>query len=144
MVDILDLYPERITPEPNTGCWLWESNSSRYPGIRVEGVYWNVHRLSWSLSNGEIPTNMNVCHSCDVVICVNPSHLFLGSQSENIADCVKKGRHARGEKISNKLTENMVLQIREATTPYTQIAADFGISPAMVCLIKKRVNWTHV
>jgi hypothetical protein len=79
-------------------CWLWTGGGvgwNGYARVKVEGKRIFVHRFSWSLANGPIPTGKVICHRCDVPLCVNPEHLFIGTQSDNIRDCVAKGRHPR-------------------------------------------------
>lgn len=77
------------------GCWLWTgavSGGGGYGNIRFEGKQTTPHRVSWILSFGEIPDGLMVCHSCDVRICINPNHLFLGTGSDNKQDEITKGR----------------------------------------------------
>ena len=79
---------------PWSGCWVWTRcvNSTGYGSIGVDGKMVNVHRFSWRLHFGEIPKGQYVLHKCDVRACVNPQHLFLGSQLQNIRDGQGKGR----------------------------------------------------
>ena len=91
---------DRLCPEPNSGCWLWEgsvtSTNGGKPGYgdfrRGGGVHLYVHRYMYEKYRGPIPPGMQVLHKCDVSICGNPSHLFLGTNQDNIQDSVAKGR----------------------------------------------------
>ena len=75
-------------------CWLWNGalTSSGYGSIGINGKRISAHRFSYETFIGEIPEGMFVCHSCDVKICVNPEHLWVGTQYENMSDMWKKGR----------------------------------------------------
>jgi hypothetical protein len=92
-MDIASLW-EHSTFEPNTGCWIslhpWSVIGLPYARYGHRGL--QVHRLSWQLHYGPIPHGMTVLHKCDVAPCWNPQHLFLGNQSENMKDAVRKGR----------------------------------------------------
>jgi hypothetical protein len=82
-------------PEPNSGCWLWERacQSRGYGQVTVDGKVVLAHRASFEAFNDvSLDRHQKVCHGCDNPICVNPEHLFVGTQSDNMQDCVKKGR----------------------------------------------------
>lgn len=79
-----------------TDCWLWHGPrlNSGY-GVFYGPKGWDsipAHRVAWILTNGDIHPGLHVCHTCDVRLCVNPSHLFLGTSRDNIHDMIRKGR----------------------------------------------------
>lgn len=75
-------------------CLIWQGNLnySGYGKCSVAGQRWRVHRLSYTLTNGDIPEGMHVLHTCDRRSCGEPSHLFLGTQPDNLRDMREKGR----------------------------------------------------
>ncbi len=77
----------------NDGCFEWIGNRTNdYAKITFNKKTWYGHRLVWTLSNGEIPKGIKVLHKCDNPPCINPDHLFLGTQLENMLDKISKGR----------------------------------------------------
>lgn len=87
---------DRTIPVTESGCWLWTGHLSDwgYGTLHVgNGKEVKAHRLAWELAYGPIPPKMHVCHRCDVTSCVNPAHLFLGTNADNMRDCLAKGRH---------------------------------------------------
>lgn len=76
-------------------CWEWDAskNNHGYGLVVINYKIQTAHRFSYRLFKGEISDGLLVCHTCDNPSCVNPDHLFEGSMSDNIIDCVKKGRH---------------------------------------------------
>lgn len=91
------LWHDRVIPEPNSGCLLWEGacSTAGYGVIGRDSKLFLLHRVVWEETNGPIPNGMHVCHRCDVPGCVNIDHLFLGTPRDNALDMVAKGR-ARG------------------------------------------------
>lgn len=89
-------FDRKWTPEPNTGCWLWKHGTHKFGyGFFKHAGEVTAHRVSWVLHNGPIPDGMHVLHRCDVPQCVNPDHLFLGTHTDNMKDCARKGRTQR-------------------------------------------------
>ena len=119
-------------------CWEWQATKGRYGQFWIHGRYWQAHRVAWVLTYGPIPAGLLVCHRCDNPSCVNPYHLFLGTQSDNKIDSAKKGR------ISRKLTPGEVHEIRLMLEEgYTQleIADAYGVSGTIIGFIKHGRNW---
>lgn len=130
-------------------CLMWtgaiNKGAGGYGWFRLKGRETLAHRASWELHKGEIPKGEQVLHKCDVRLCVNPDHLFLGSNGDNVNDKVMKGRQARGEgHIPNGLSEDVVLAIRSASGTTREIGARFGVSSSTVSLIKRRKTWRHL
>ena len=97
MMTLEERFLKKISPEPNTGCWLWTGSSDTRgyghisTGKRTDAPLM-AHRVSYALHCGPIPKGMNVCHTCDTPACVNPDHLWIGSHADNARDMVVKGR----------------------------------------------------
>jgi hypothetical protein len=85
-----------------SGCWEWTGTLSagRYGSFKVNGKQVKAHRWIYEQMRGPIQEGMVVCHSCDNAKCVNPNHLWIGTQNDNIQDCINKGRayHPKGFK----------------------------------------------
>lgn len=92
-ITLLARLESKILPEPNSGCWLFTGGGTRYGLIWVDGKQCLAHRVMWELVKGPIPEGRAICHHCDVGFCINPDHLFVGTQQENIQDSIRKGRH---------------------------------------------------
>lgn len=138
-----EMFVERI---PESGCWVWTGTTGNkgYGQLWEAGRMIRAHRFAFETAFGPIPAGMYVCHRCDVRACVNPAHLFLGTNDENMADMVSKGRQARGERNGqSKLTEQKALAIRADPRPYPQIADAFGISQTQISCIKSNKSWSR-
>lgn len=131
-------------------CWYWMGSIHRlgYGVFLCEGES-KAHRVSYRLFNGEIPAGMKVMHTCDTRCCVNPAHLIVGSQADNVADMVAKGRR-RGGNIRGannpmaKATPEVVASIRSAVSAGAKqidMARTFGLSPMTVSRIVRKESW---
>lgn len=85
---------------PFSGCWIWmgAAKPSGYGNINVAGKTMQTHRAAWLAFNGSLDARKNICHECDVPSCVNPDHLFVGTQQENVRDMDFKGRRVTVDK----------------------------------------------
>ena len=138
-------------PWPGDGCWVWSGgiDNHGYGYIyRGHGDRIRAHRLSWEIHNGPIPPGMVVRHGCDNPPCVNPAHLTIGTQSDNVEDMVRRGRSARGERHSqSRLTSDDVRAIRRLRiggAKLREIAAVYGVHSGTVGFICRGETWKDV
>lgn len=148
----------RLTVSPS-GCWEWPvgpDGAKRYGTVGEGRRVRRVHRLVYELCVGPIPEDVGVLHRCDNPPCCNPTHLFLGSQQDNVDDCRSKGRFvqnkANGGRNGNvKLDEESVRAMRhaaklegESNSLYRRLAKAHGVATSTVKGIIKGRSWKHV
>lgn len=151
-----ELFHSRYKIDEKNGCWIWfgAKQGDGYGQLRPNFLNKKktaAHRFAYELYYGPFDKNLYVCHKCDNPPCVNPLHLFLGTNRENMIDCVKKGRHGqkKGELSSNaKLKEHQILEIRKlyAKGDITQpeLAKMFGTTRPNINSILHRQSWKHI
>lgn len=134
-------------------CWLWSAYTrdgyGRTDGIvrRETGGEYTAHRISWVLHNGVIPDGLQVLHKCDVRHCVNPRHLYLGTNRDNVTDRNTRGRtaHNKGEKHGrSKLTWEQVRAIRKefaAGANNKDLSKKYGVAKSQIYFIVNFTNW---
>jgi DNA-directed RNA polymerase subunit RPC12/RpoP len=130
-------------------CWEWNGrrDSNGYGRIDIKGFPRLAHRLMFELINGWSPKA--VCHSCDNPSCCNPSHLWAGTQADNVADMISKGRRnvpiRRGASVNtSKLTEQDVLLIVASSESIPHLAKQFSVTVEAIRAIRNGKNWRHV
>lgn len=158
----IERFMDYVSPEPNSGCWLWLGSWDSRPG-KGYGYFFleklmGAHRASWMLFRGPIPEGQEACHKCDNPACVNPDHLFLGTRKENVHDSIRKGRHVGGPKFSAfmmpialrgeahgraRLTNADVLAIRQSPAKQRDLAAKYGVSQSTIWRARK-THWKHI
>jgi hypothetical protein len=161
----INRFLSKIDIKSEDQCWNWKKGTSTFG----HGQFWlkdkgcRAHRISYMIKYGSIPKDKLVLHKCDNPRCVNPNHLFLGNQDDNMKDMVSKKRSligdrnptrtnpeclARGSKNGfAKLTESKVLEIRRLYhNPYSQrqLAKLFGVTQPCIKIIVKRQGWKHI
>lgn len=143
-------YPLIITQD---GCWLFTGGSKNgfHGSLWYEGESWQAHRLAFHLMCEPIPDGMKVLHTCDVGLCVNPGHLFLGTQTDNVADMASKGRDNRTRRGSENgralVTEAEVRTIRELAdkgVSSEDLREQYNLSKTAIYRIINRISWRHV
>ncbi len=131
-------------------CWEWNAGRDKggYGVFWIRGKCFLSHRISWSLKNGQISPEKLILHECDNPPCENPSHLFAGSQKENMQDASKKTRMASGARNGrSKITEIDVLEIRRLCSEgatQTSVSKIFRLSQHNVSRIVHRKIWRHI
>lgn len=126
--------------------WTGGKNNMGYGQISVRKKMKLSHRYAFAKAHGEIPDGVNVLHRCDNPLCCEPRHLFLGSQADNVADMVSKGRGAAGEAAhAAKLTAHAARSIRERYVSggctQEELAAEHGVTIGAVNAVLKRRAW---
>ena len=139
--DIEKRFYSKVSKTPT--CWWWtgakRNGQGFYGQIRYEGKPQMAHRVSWKLSKGFLPDHLLICHHCDNGLCVNPDHLFVGTDRDNIYDCISKGRHAKA-----KLNLGAAVEIRnlfEAGISQRVLRDQFGISSSTISAIVLGKIW---
>lgn len=137
-------FHEKYLPEPNSGCWLWTSGWDT-DGYGLLTGNKKAHRVSYEIHLGPIPPGMCVCHKCDTPACVNPAHLFLGTNQDNTKDRVTKGRGSVGARSPHaKLTESDVMEILASSESKRTIAAKYGVTFGTIAHIRRGRSWKSI
>lgn len=129
----------------DNGCWSWKGTVNIKHKYAIFGISSGkpvrANRFSYELFKGEIPKGLFVCHTCDNRQCVNPDHLFLGTNKENIVDMMLKGRHP-----NQKLRTEYIPIIRDAINAgfrQWEIAKYFGVTQSRIAMIKNGTSWAY-
>ena len=131
-------------------CWPWTGslNSKGYGHFRISKRIAVAHRVSYTIHFGPIPQGLFICHRCDNPVCVNPNHLFAGTNRENVDDMLSKGRQCRGEDHQlAKLSDEKIGEIRMRwATRLTQqkLADEYGISVGALNIALYHKTWKHL
>jgi hypothetical protein len=153
--DPVEHFLMKLEPEPNTGCWLWTGGVDKdgYGKFQLfilperKQVHMRAHRFSYALEHGVLPSQM-LLHSCDTPACCNPYHTREGTQAENIAEKVARGRHARGSRvgtssITDEAAARVVELLRSGKRPVAVIR-ETGVSRSIVHGIASGRSWKHL
>lgn len=147
---VLDRFLHKIGFDLESGCWPWLASldHSRYGRFGVGGQNVSASRLMHFMCTGDSNPNLRVCHTCDNPSCVNPDHLFLGTQLENIQDCKRKGRiyDRSGEKnpkakLDRRHAEAIRILYSETGRTQKEIARLFGVKSTTVAFITQGRTW---
>lgn len=162
--DWIDRFIEKVRENPETGCWEWQASSfaKGYGCFALNRKPRTAHRLAWELVNGGIPSSdIFVCHHCDNRKCVNPNHLFLGTNADNVADMVQKQRtrsgenhphwgksinkgEANGNSVLNPEKVKEIWNLRGQGWSQQKIATHLGIGQMTVCRVLRKETYSDV
>lgn len=127
-------------------CKIGIFNFSQFPDRRM----FYAHRIAaYVWCNFDLKSDLLVLHRCDNPACVNPDHLFFGTYTDNLQDCIKKGRyrqfHPCGSALGyTKLHERDIPKIRQSNETYRKLAKRYNVTPSTIGAVKKGITWTHV
>lgn len=131
---IAEKFWRRVDKRGPDDCWEWRG------GLTDKGYGQIGHRASWEIHNGPIPDGLGVLHRCDNRKCVNPAHLWLGTNADNNADMMRKGRH----RVMRKLSAEQALEIFVSTDRVHVLARRHGVSAPSIVEIRSGRAWRHV
>jgi len=144
------LWPKVAIAGPGE-CWEWQGVKlpSGHGQIKVGDVSTLPHRVAYALTNGSIPSDVDVCHRCDNPPCCNPAHLFSGDALANMRDCVSKGRMHRGTRTGGHvLTDDEVRAIRSTYAAgklsQEKLGRLYGVDQNTIWKVVHRRTWRHV
>lgn len=145
-------YKNTLIPSDKSQCWLYQKSIDHkgYAHLKTRDIVIKAHRFSYKHHIGEIPNGLFVCHKCDVRNCVNPNHLFLGTNQDNMNDMCQKGRKVMPKGIDvycAKLDENQVKEIKlkiKEGMKLVKIASIYNVSPGVISHIKNGLSWKHI
>jgi hypothetical protein len=133
-------------------CWEWTGGKintgyGMFHPLPKQSVL--AHRYAYEQHRGPIPAGQFVLHHCDNRACVNPRHLFCGTQQANVDDMINKGRDrkrglAGAKNHSAKITEAIVRKIRASSTTAKILAKRHGVSVSLIYAVKQRRLWAHI
>lgn len=146
---IVQRFMDKVSPEPNSGCWIWTGSLDvcGYARFGFDGRNSKASRVSLTLFKGITRIDGNACHKCDNRACVNPDHLYVGTQLDNMSDSIRRGtfQRVRGErKPLAKLTRDAVRDIRSKRLSTVEFAKLYGVATCTVRRVVRRDNWNHI
>lgn len=148
--EVLYAFWSQVDIQAPGGCWDWigTRNKQGYGWFAHKGAGYAAHRFAWMIANRRsIPKKEVIRHTCDRPCCVNPEHLLIGNQSDNLKDCVQRGRHLRqhgSEHGMAILNEEQVIEIKRLLSSgysRSEVAREFGVSHGVIYNIATGRSW---
>lgn len=134
----------KIHPSGSSECWgiAVRKNRHNQPQIGFAGKMVIASRVMFSLTKGPIPQGLQVLHTCDNPACVNPTHLWAGTQSDNIRDCAKKNRHSN-QKLSTAQIHD-IKTLGKSGVLFNELSHRFGITPQYASRVVRGIQPTYI
>lgn len=151
--ELLEAFWSKVDKRGEDECWNWTAARDKRKGYGLFGTKkisksTKAHRISWELVHGPAPDGMSVCHHCDNPPCVNPKHLFLGTNYDNVLDKLSKNRQQKGEDFPSAiLTERAVVEVFELNQlgmNNEEIGRVIGVGSTTISHILRGHDWKHV
>lgn len=133
-----------------SGCWHCVSHAPQgagYARLYRQGRYWNVHQYVYYINHGAVSDYTTVIrHTCDNPVCINPTHLVIGTQGDNMRDAYARQRRTKqGESNHNaRLTDEQVVEIFYTKEHYKTVCKRYGIGNSLFYDIRNRKAWVHI
>lgn len=149
-LSLKDRFYSKFKINEDNGCWEWMATKfpNGYGCFKLNRKSVGAHRVSYEIHNGKINKNMVICHHCDNPSCVNPEHLFVGTQKENLLDRKLKGRSVEGNKNGRcKLSDKDILAIKRLLAEkidQRDIAKSYGVAQTTISAINLNKSWSHI
>lgn len=152
---VVGLFMDYVEPIPLAGCWIWTGriDGNGYGNAVIASKSFGAHKLAYLLFIGPIGDKQVVCHRCDVPLCVNSAHLFLGTHADNMRDAFAKnrlkppppGRPGLGEDSPRAILRDAdVAAIRASTLSDGQLGKRYGVDRKTIAAVRRRKTWKHL
>lgn len=149
-----DRFFSKVEMIPFHECWEW-IGAKRPKGHgcllykRGTNIMTAAHRVSYELHRGPVPRHLFVCHKCDNPSCVNPNHLFLGTNQDNVNDMLSKGRQRKGSnkpgaKLNEEKARNILELYNSKKMTQSELVRKFGVTKCVIKRIITRTGWKHI
>lgn len=144
--DEIKRFVSKAIPIPESGCWIWTGAlSGGYGSLRIRGFTVRAHRLAYEIFKGPIPSGLFACHKCDIRCCINPDHLFLGTNADNVIDALSKGKGwvpPSPAKINRETAEAIRAEYATGGVRHKALGLRYGLSASQIGSIVRGESWT--
>lgn len=151
MSDVLERFEAKISPEPNSGCWIWTAGTRKTPSKSYIQPWFCMDRkatsgarAAWRLYRGDIPNGAHVLHTCHNCLCVNPDHLYLGDHNKNMEDLKASGRGRGSNGAIDASTVRAIKRAKSKAKSAASVAKSFNVHQQTVYRIWSGKRWAEL